>query len=143
MAALRALWASDDASFSGEFVNYDGISMNPKPHNGTVPLHIGGHSNRAARRAGELGDGFFPGKGNLRELIDVVRQSATDANRDATAIEITASHPGIFGDDPAAAVEEAESWGVDRLVIPAFLFAKDPANVTDALAVFMANLLAS
>jgi len=140
MAALRALWASDDASFSGEFVNYDGISMNPKPYNGTVPLYVGGHSTRAARRAGELGDGFFPGKGNIAELVDVVRQSAADAGRDATAIEITANHPGLFGDDPAAAVEEAESWGVDRLTIPAFFFAKDPANVTDAVAMYMAKI---
>jgi len=137
--ALRALWASDDADFAGEFVNFNGISMNPKPHGGTVPIHIGGHSKRAARRAGELGDGFFPGKGNLPELIDVVQQSAAGANRDASAIEITASHPGLFGSDAAAAIEEAESWGVHRLIIPAFLFAKDPTNIGDALAMFMAN----
>ena len=140
MRALRSLWASDDATFSGEFVNYDGISMNPKPHNGSVPIHIGGHSKRAARRAGEHGDGFFPGKGNLPELIDVVHQTAAGADRDPLAIEITASHPGLFGDDPAAAVEEAESWGVHRLVIPAFLFAREPDNVADALAVFMEKL---
>ena len=96
MGALRALWHGDNASFDGDFVHYDGISMNPKPHNGTVPLHIGGHSKRAARRAGELGDGFFPGKGNLPELIDVVQQTAADAGRDVSAIEITASHPGII-----------------------------------------------
>ena len=140
MGALRSLWQQDDASFQGEFVNYDGISMNPKPHNATVPLHIGGHSKRAARRAGELGDGFFPGKGNLPELIDVVRQTATDAGRDATAIEITASHPGLFGSDPAGAVAEAESWGVHRLVIPAFLFAKQPDAIDETLPLFMANL---
>lgn len=140
MAALRALWASDDASFAGEFVSYDGISMNPKPHGATVPLHVGGHTTRAARRAGELGDGFFPGKGNVAELVDVVRQTAADAGRDAQAIEITASHPGLFRDDPAAAIEEAAGWGVDRLTIPAFLFAKDPANITDALTMFMADI---
>ncbi len=140
MGALRALWASDNANFEGEFVSYDGISMNPKPHNGMVPLHIGGHSKRAARRAGELGDGFFPGKGNLPELIDVVHQTAAAANRDPSVIEITASHPGLFGDDPMAAVEEAENWGVDRLVIPTFLFAKHADNIADALAMFMANL---
>lgn len=140
MGALRALWASDDATFAGDFVNYDGISMNPKPQNGSVPLHIGGHSRRAARRAGELGDGFFPGKGNLPELIDVVHQTAADAGRDPAAIEITASHPGIFGDNPAAAVEEAASWGVHRLVIPAFLFAKQADAVAETLPMFMDKL---
>lgn len=140
MQALRTLWDSDDASFDGEFVNYDGISMNPKPHTGTVPIHVGGHSKRAARRAGELGDGFFPGKGNIAELVDVVQQSAADAGRDATAIEITASHPGLFGDDPAAAVEEAASWGVDRLTIPAFFFARDAQNIGEAMQMYVAKL---
>jgi probable F420-dependent oxidoreductase len=140
MGALRALWQGDDASFHGDFVNYDGISMNPKPYNGTVPIHIGGHSRRAARRAGELGDGFFPGKGNLPELIDVVHQTAADAGRDAADIEITASHPGLFGNDPAGAAAEAESWGVHRLVIPAFLLAKQPDAIAETLPMFMDNL---
>lgn len=140
MEAMRALWDRDEAEFTGDFVNYNGISMNPKPHGSSVPIHIGGHTKRAARRAGQLGDGFFPGTGNVPELIDVARQHAADAGRDASAIEMTASHPGLFGDDPAAAVEEAASWGVDRLTIPAFFFAKDPANVHDAVAMYMAKL---
>jgi len=140
MQAMRALWAGDDASFTGDFVTYDGISMNPKPHAGTVPIHIGGHSKRAARRAGEYGDGFFPGKGDIAELVDVVRQTAADAGRDAAAIEITASHPGLFGDDPAAATEEAAAWGVDRLIIPTFLFAREPDAIGDNLSGFMAKL---
>lgn len=142
MQALRALWATDDVSFEGEFVNYDGISTNPKPTK-SVPLHVGGHTARAARRAGELGDGFFPGKGNLPELIDVVRQTATDAGRDAAAIEITGSHPGMFGDDPAAAVEEAASWGVDRLIVPAFLFYSSAGpELSETMGAFMAKMQA-
>lgn len=140
MAVLRALWAGDDASFDGEFVDFEGISVNPKPPSGAVPIHVGGHSARAARRAGELGDGFFPGKGDIPELVDIVRQTAADAGRDAAAIEITASHPGLFRDDPQAAIEEAASWGVDRLIVPAFLFAKEPADLADRLAMFMAPL---
>lgn len=140
MAALRALWASDDVTFSGEFVDYAGISTNPKPPGGAVPLVVGGHSRRAARRAGELGDGFFPGKGNLPELIDVVRQSAADVGRDPTNIEMTGTHPGLFGEDPAAAIQEAESWGLDRLMIPAFLFAKQTDDLSDAMAMFIADL---
>lgn len=140
MAALRTLWASDDATFHGEFVHYDGISMNPKPAAGHVPIHIGGHSARAARRAGEHGDGFFPGKGDLPMLIDVVHQTAADAGRDPASIEITASHPGLFGEDPGAAVEEAEAWGVHRLVIPTFLFGRNPADIDETLGAFMAKL---
>lgn len=140
MRALRALWASDDVSFDGDFVNFDGISSNPKPSK-PVPIHIGGHTNRAARRAGELGNGFFPGKGDLPELIDVVRQTAADAGRDASAIEISGTHPGMFGDDPVAAVEEAADWGVDRLIVPAFLFYGSAGpELSEAMAAFTAKM---
>ena len=35
---MRALWAADNASFDGEFVTFDGMSSNPKPANGSVPI---------------------------------------------------------------------------------------------------------
>lgn len=124
IAAMRELWASDDASYSGEFVAFDDVSSNPKPPGGTVPFVIGGHSSAAAERAGRLGDGFFPGKGSIEELtemIDVVRQTAADSGRDAAAIEVTAAHPGLFGDDPVGAAQELAAIGVSRTIVPAFM----------------------
>ena len=122
--AMRELWAGDDATFSGEFVDFENVSSNPKPPGGTVPFVIGGHSAAAAKRAGRLGDGFFPGKGSpdeLREMIDIVRQTAADHDRDADAIEITAAHGGLFGDDPVGAAQELRDIGVSRTIIPAFM----------------------
>ncbi len=127
VAAMQALWASDDATYDGEFAKFQNVTSNPKPVAGGVPIVVGGHSKAAARRAGRLGDGFFPGKGSvaeLRELIDVVRQTAADAGRDPEAIEMTAGHPGLFGDDPVGAAEELASIGVSRSIIPAFLMLK-------------------
>ena len=61
--AMRTLWADagpDGADFDGTFVRFARDSF-PKPvRPGGVPLHIGGHSEAAARRAGRLGDGFQP-----------------------------------------------------------------------------------
>ena len=37
VAAMRALWASDGASFAGEFVKFDKVSCNPKPVANSVP----------------------------------------------------------------------------------------------------------
>lgn len=126
MEVMRALWASDDVTFSGDFVDFTHISSNPKPPGGSVPIHIGGHSEAAARRAGRVGDGFIPTKGDLGELFDICRQTAADAGRDPAAIEMTGVHPGIFGEDPAGAVEEAREWGMDRMLVPSFLFMRDP-----------------
>lgn len=122
--AMRELWASDDASFSGDFVSFENVSSNPKPTGGSVPFTIGGHSAAAAKRAGRLGDGFFPGKGSIAELtemIDIVHQTAAEHDRDADAIEITAAHPGLFGDDPIGAAEELRAIGVSRTIAPAFM----------------------
>lgn len=122
--AMQALWSSDDATFDGEFVSFSNVSSNPKPTNGSVPFVIGGHSNAAAKRAGRLGDGFFPGKGSIAELtemIDVVHQAAAEHDRDATAIEITAAHPGLFGGDPVGAAQELASIGVSRTIVPSFM----------------------
>ena len=122
--AMRELWAGDDASYDGEFVSFDNVSSNPKPDGGTVPFVIGGHSSAAAKRAGRLGDGFFPGKGSvaeLTEMIDIVHQTAAEHDRDPDAIEITAAHPGLFGDDPVAAAQELASIGVSRTIAPAFM----------------------
>ncbi len=122
--AMRLLWADDDESFDGEFVSFENVSSNPKPVDRTVPFVIGGHSAAAAKRAGRLGDGFFPGRGSiaeLREMIDIVRQTAADHDRDAEAIEITAAHPELLGDDPVGAAEELAAMGVSRTIAPAFV----------------------
>lgn len=137
---MRALWDSDHASFNGRFNSFDGISVNPKPANGRVPIHVGGHSRRAAERAGRLGDGFFPGKGNLSELIDIARQSAADAGRDPQGLVITSGSAGVLGDDPVGAVEELAAQGVSRVVIPSFMFLND---TTEALREFGERVIAT
>jgi len=136
---MRKLWAADQVEHDGEFMQFGAVSSNPKPHDGAVPIHIGGHSRKAAERAGRIGDGFFPGAGNIPELIDIVRQTAAAAGRDPEAIEITASHPDSITKDPSEVLEELESWGVARTVVPAFLFERAP-DVAVAMAEFTSNM---
>ena len=138
---MRELWKADGVSYEGEFVNFENLSSNPKPTNGSVPIHIGGHSEAAAKRAGRMGDGFFPAKGDMAQLMDIARQTAADNGRDPAALDMTGVHPGIFGDDPAAAVEEAASWGIHRLVVPAFMFIGAPGEVADKLAGFASKVM--
>ena len=90
---MRALWAADNASFDGEFVTFDGMSSNPKPAHGSVPITIGGHSRAAAERAGRMGNGFFPAKGDMAELAEVARTTAEEHGRDGAALDITGIHP--------------------------------------------------
>ena len=102
-----------------------------------MPIIIGGHTEVAARRAGRLGDGFFPGKGNnetLAHLIGVMRQTAEEHDRDPDAIEVTAGTPALGGDDPVGVVEEMAALGIHRLIVPPLAFDADSAP--DAYAAF-------
>ena len=59
--AIRVLWRESSSRFAGKHFNFGPVKSFPKPvHKGGVPIHIGGHSKAAARRAARLGDGFFP-----------------------------------------------------------------------------------
>ncbi len=125
---MRTLWSEGGSTYDGDFMQFSDVHSNPKPVNGAIPIHIGGHSRKAAERAGRIGDGFFPASGNIPELVDMMRQAATDAGRDVGAIEVTAPHLGMFGDDAKGAIEELASWGVQRAPVPAFLLAGDVAE---------------
>jgi probable F420-dependent oxidoreductase len=94
--ACRALWTEPEATYHGKFVSFDRAQVDPKPYNGPVPLHIGGTSEPAARRAGRVGDGFFPAifptekvYEELPQLLAWVKDSAKQAGRDYSKIEIT------------------------------------------------------
>ena len=124
VAAMRALWAGDDASYAGEFVNFSRINCNPKPLRGSVPIIVGGSTEVAAKRAGRLGDGFFPSIGSQTDILplfDVVRRAATAAGRDPAAIEFLTGCPDALpqsGKDARAAVEARRAAGVGRIVLP-------------------------
>ncbi|GAA2671551.1 LLM class F420-dependent oxidoreductase [Streptomyces lunalinharesii] len=60
LAAMRALWTEDPATFTGEFTRFDAIRVNPKPlRGGRLPVVVGGNSDAALRRAATLADGWY------------------------------------------------------------------------------------
>jgi probable F420-dependent oxidoreductase len=96
---MRALWATsgpEGASHSGEFFGFDAALSFPKPTRAAgVPIHIGGHSPAAARRAGLRGDGFQPlglAEADLRDRVGLMRATAERAGRNPDLLEITLGH---------------------------------------------------
>jgi probable F420-dependent oxidoreductase len=90
--ALRKLWSSGTASFEGKHFKFGPLHSSPKPVHHNVPIHVGGNSPAAARRAGRYGDGFFPTAVNpekLKELFAMMRSEAQKARRDPEAIEFS------------------------------------------------------
>lgn len=139
VAAMRTLWRDPDPSFEGEFVRFSHARMWPKPAQPDgVPIIVGGHTGAAARRAGRLGDGFFPGRTDperLTQLFEEMRRSAKEAGRDPDAIEIT----GGGALDPEG-IKVYADLGVSRIIVPTLWY--DPATVRDELLRFGDEVIA-
>jgi probable F420-dependent oxidoreductase len=109
LAAFKELWTSDSPEFDGEFVSFSNIQSLPqpvqKPH---PPIWIGGESPPALRRAGELGDAWYPIGNNPRypmrtidELtagFERVRQNAAGSGRGKDEVGLSYS-AGWYRDD--------------------------------------------
>ncbi|MCP5028663.1 MAG: LLM class F420-dependent oxidoreductase [Actinomycetia bacterium] len=113
VAAMRELWTADRPTFHGQFVNFDAAYCRPQPVQDSVPIIVGGDTKIAARRAGRLGDGYFPARGAPPELLDLARSTAVEHGRDPDALEITTSMPDDPDEIPALAAR-----GVSRIVVP-------------------------
>ena len=114
IAAMRELWAADEPTFQGRFVQFTKAYCRPQPVRKAIPIIVGGHSEAAARRAGRLGDGFFPARGAPADMIAIARKAAVDAGRDPDRLDITVSMP----EDPSE-VPTLAKLGVTRLLVPA------------------------
>ena len=113
IAAMRALWSQDVPTHHGAFVKFTEAFMRPKPVHRAVPIIIGGQTPPAARRAGRLAQGFFPGRGVPRDLIELARRTAAAHDRNPADIEITVSIPDDLEEIPRLA-----EYGVGRVLVP-------------------------
>lgn len=115
---MRALWREPVASFHGEFVRFDGVVSEPRPvQPGGIPIIVGGHSKSAARRAGRLGDGFYPlgvSPHRLAELRGAMAEAARESGRDPQSIPIT-----CVGLPDLRTAQFYASIGVLRMVVAA------------------------
>jgi probable F420-dependent oxidoreductase len=131
---MRTLWRDHVAEHHGKYIDFMPVRCDPHPANGTsIPVHIGGHHTVAARRAGRIGDGFFPAiypnsavPERLPVLINAMKKAAREAGRNEADIEITSG---------GARTAEAAKWyvdlGVHRLVIQAR--SRDERSLRDEL----------
>ncbi|MBI2544862.1 MAG: TIGR03619 family F420-dependent LLM class oxidoreductase [Candidatus Rokubacteria bacterium] len=88
---LRTLWTQAPASFSGRFVKFDGVSIDPKPvQPGGPPIWIGGRSDAALQRAGRLGNGwvsYVVTADRYRQSVEKIHEAAAAAGRDPRRLE--------------------------------------------------------
>jgi probable F420-dependent oxidoreductase len=126
--ALRAVWNDNPSSFHGKHFNFGPLMSFPKPaQKGGIPVVIGGHSPAAARRAGRLGDGFFPAiadAAKLKELFGIMRDEAHKHGRNADAIELS-----CMGRANLDTIKAFADLGITRIVVPPPGFDKEKLTV--------------
>jgi probable F420-dependent oxidoreductase len=116
LRAIRVLWSETEAEYHGEFVDFAPVYCQPKPTQSSIPILVGGHSDRAARRAGELGDVFFPAERPVETLValhSAAKQYAEDAGRDPSSIELWTSSNG-----DRKHLEQLIGVGVTQVMVP-------------------------
>ncbi|WP_375486927.1 LLM class F420-dependent oxidoreductase [uncultured Mycobacterium sp.] len=140
LAVLRALWADHPhgVSHHGEFFDFDDVMCYPKPVAGArLPVHIGGHSQAAARRAGRFGDGFQPlgvSGAQLTSLLTLMRDEAVAAGRDPAGLEVSLGH--LVTKIDAERAGRLADLGADRIVLgmPAITDIEEAKDVLSACA---------
>jgi probable F420-dependent oxidoreductase len=124
LTVLRKLWSGEPVDHDGEFFSFQGAVSRPVPAR-AIPVHVGGHTDAAARRAGRYGEGLQPlgvGADRLTQLVDVMRREAEGCGRDPDRLELTLGHL-VSRVDPARA-EKLAAMGATRVVL-------DPSPTTD------------
>ncbi|MBR7672213.1 LLM class F420-dependent oxidoreductase [Streptomyces daliensis] len=145
---LRTLWSHDGpegATHEGEFFRFERVLCRPRPRRATgIPLHFGGHSTAAARRAGRYGDGFQPlgvEGAELTRLAGVMRDEAERYGRDPDALELSL-YRGL-GELTAEEAAGLADLGVHRIVLQTGAGAEaDLERHKDAMSACAARLFA-
>jgi probable F420-dependent oxidoreductase len=134
IAVVRAAWAGRDVSYTGRFQRFEGMDCFPRPRQPAgVPIVVGGGSAAAARRAGRLGDGYYPigaGADHLGGLLAEMGAAAREVGRDPASIPVTYR----AGRDAAECRRLAE-MGVSRVVVR--VRGEDLASLRDSLAAYL------
>ena len=113
VAAIKEIWASEEAEYHGEHVDFDPIWCWPKPvQSPHPPILVGGNSNAALRRVVAFGDGWFPNPATrlsaLAERIGDLERLADESGRDRIPVTFYGLKPD------AESLERYAEAGVDR-----------------------------
>ena len=132
------LWTEREVEHHGEFFSFPTVMFEPKPvQQPRPPVHVGGESGAALRRAARLGDGWI-GIVHTPESIAApvgrLRQLREEAGREDAPFEVSVGGPVSTPDDVARWADA----GVDRLIVAPW---ERSADAVDGMRRFADRLL--
>ncbi len=134
IGVVRRLWTEPEIAHDGPHFPFEPVAFEPKPvQAGGPPIHVGGESGRALRRAATLGDGWLGMAHTPATAADQVgrlRGLAEEAGRDPGLVEVT-----VMGEvGPGADLDDWEAAGVDRLIVTPWERSRDAVDGLTRLA---------
>jgi len=114
--AMRALWTEAEASFTGEFVQFERVWMYPKPAQARLPVLLGGETDYTLKRVAAFCDGWFPRAGaGFDPAVAMARLRAAGEAAGRAPGALTAT---VFRAPPeAAALARYRAAGIDRVLL--------------------------
>ncbi len=115
--AMQALWTEEEASYHGEFVDFDPVWCYPKPvQRPHPPVLLGGETDYTLKRVAAFCQGWFPRAGgdfDPKLARERLRRVAEGAGRDPAGLSIT-----VFRAPPeAGALAAYREAGIDRVLL--------------------------
>ena len=117
LAVCKRLWTEPEVEHHGRFFDFDPVCFEPKPvQKPWPPIHVGGESEAALRRAAFHADGWYGLTHSLDSAsarVAQLRALRREAGRENEPFQVT------LGGDPfeAGEISRWEKAGVDRLVV--------------------------
>lgn len=102
LEVIRAIWTTDDVSYTGKHFTASGITAHPRPISEPhPPIWIGGNTGAARRRVAEFGDGWCPfaAPPSLAKTAKTAAMDSVEAL--ATGIDDLRRRLDAVGRDPA------------------------------------------
>ena len=116
--AMQKIWTEEEASYDGEFVQYDSIWSWPKPvQKPHPPLLLGGETKHTLRRVVEFADGGFPRGNKLPDPgagMEQLQYYADQSGRDMKSLSVTVFR--ALSDE--AYLEKCRAAGIARVLLP-------------------------
>lgn len=122
---LKLLWTEDQVSFQGEYYQFEGITLEPKPAaKPRPPIWIASNAGRSGlpdraaierthRRAARHADGWETSLWDVDDLawrLEDIRQKVREEGKDPATFEFHLYHNFNINDDRAAALDEAKRF---------------------------------
>jgi len=117
--AMKAIWTQKEASYAGEFVNFEAIWQDPKPLTQPhPPILLGALGPYGLQRVVDYCDGWIVVDGDktqsLRKGLATLAEKAEASGRDLSSIEITVMLPS----KPKAEIfSQYRDLGIDRVAM--------------------------